>query len=350
MNELTKTNLIDRAAAALEPLGLTLHMMKQPRGVTPLPAAAWARVAKGKEHFDYLAEARRTVTPATLGAMVMQLRHMAGIAGRPALLVTDYLTPQVAEMLRNQHQQFADAAGNAYFEGPGLLVYVTGRKLRERQTAPRANKTFATAGLKVLFALLCDPALANAPYRGIAAAAGVALGAVPAALADLRQARYLLVTDKRRRLLATKRLLDEWALAYAHTLRAKMLLKTYVAPNFGTWRDWQLDPEQARWGGEPAANLLVRYLRPGVLTIYADKLPPRLIVEQRLALAGPMAQDQLLELHKPFWGRALRVEGRPDTVPPALVYADLLATGDARCIETAQMIYDDHLARLLPAA
>ena len=94
----------------------------------------------------------------------------------------------------------------------------------------------------------------------------------------------------------------------------------------------------------------MRYLRPGVLTIYADKLPPRLIVEQRLELAGPLAQDHLLELRKPFWGRTLRTEGRPDTVPPALVYADLLATGDARCIETAQMIYDDCLARLLPAA
>jgi hypothetical protein len=350
MNELPKTNLIDRAGAALEPLGLTLHMMKQPRGVPSLPAAAWVRVGKGRDHIDYLVEARRTVTPATLGAMVMQLRHMAGIAGRPALLVTDYLTPQVAETLREQHQQFADAAGNAYLEAPGLLVYVTGRKLRERQTPPRPNKIFATAGLKVLFALICDPALANAPYRGIAVAANVALGAVPAVLADLRQARHLLVTDKRRRLLATKRLLDEWALAYAHTLRAKMLLKTYVAPNFDTWPDWQLDPEQARWGGEPAANLLVRYLRPGMLTIYADKLPPRLIVAQRLVLAGPLAQYQLLELRQPFWGRPLRVEGRPDTVPPPLVYADLLATGDARCIETAQMIYDNHLARLLPAA
>lgn len=350
MNTPPKTDWVDRAAAALQPLGLTLQKTKQPRGVPLLPAAAWVRVAKGREHIDYLAEAKRTVTPATLGAMVMQLRHLAETAGRPVLLVTDYLTPQVAEALRNQQQQFADAAGNAYLEGPGLLVYVAGRKLMRGQTAPRANKTFATAGLKVLFALICDPALADAPYRDIAVAAGVALGAVPAALADLRQARHLLVTDKIRRLHATKRLLDEWALAYAHTLRPKTLLKTYVAPNFGTWPDWQLDPEQARWGGEPAANLLVRYLRPGVLTIYADKLPPRLIVEQRLELAGPLAQDHLLELRKPFWGRTLRTEGRPDTVPPALVYADLLATGDARCIETAQMIYDDCLARLLPAA
>jgi Transcriptional regulator, AbiEi antitoxin, Type IV TA system len=27
-------------------------------------------------------------------------------------------------------------------------------------------------------------------------------------------------------------------------------------------------------------------------------------------------------------------------VPPVLVYADLLATGDGRCMETAQMVYD----------
>jgi hypothetical protein len=350
MNELPKTDLIDRAATALEPLGLALQKMKQPRGAPTFPAAAWVRVARGREHIDYLAEARRTVTPATLGAMMMQLRQLAGTAGRPVLLVTDYLTPQVAEALRNQQQPFADAAGNAYLEGPGLLVYVTGRKLNKGKAAPRRNRTFATAGLKVLFALLCDPALADAPYRTIAAAAGVALGAVPPVLADLRQAGHLHVTDKARRLLATRRLLDEWALAYAHNLRGKMLLKTYVAPNYGTWPEWKLDPQHARWGGEPAANLLVRYLRPGVLTIYADKLPPRLIVEQRLQLAGPLAENNLLELRRPFWGQALRVEGRPDTVPPVLVYADLLATGDGRCIETAQMIYDHDLARLLPAA
>ncbi|MBC3833208.1 hypothetical protein H8K33_16990 [Undibacterium amnicola] len=37
-------------------------------------------------------------------------------------------------------------------------------------------------------------------------------------------------------------------------------------------------------------------------------------------------------------------------VPPLLVYADLMATGDARCIETAKMIYDEHVARLLAEA
>ena len=73
-------------------------------------------------------------------------------------------------------------------------------------------------------------------------------------------------------------------------------------------------------------------------------------VQQRLMVADPLAHEHLVELRKPFWGDALRTEGRTDTVPPALVYADLLATGDGRCIETAQMVYKGYLARLFPAA
>jgi hypothetical protein len=346
MNE---TELVARTAAALEQTGLQVRLTKQPKGVGGFQADAWVRVGTAHEPVDYVVEAKRAVTPATLGAAITQLKHAAEVTGRRALLVTDYLTPPVAETLRRQKQQFADAAGNAYLEAPGLFVHVAGRKRQDRRAAQPTGKTFATAGLKVLFALICDPVLADAPHRGIAAAAGVALGAVPAVLADLQQTGHLLVTAKRRRLNATKRLLDEWALAYARRMRAKNLLAEYTVENFTTWQDWKLDPQEARWGGEPAANLLVRYLKPGVLTVYAEKLPPRLIVEQRIVRAG-QARERLLELRKPFWGKALRVEGRPDTVPPALVYADLLATGDARCMETAQMVYDDYFARLLPAA
>jgi hypothetical protein len=349
MNKLTEITLLDEAAQALREHGLAVAVQKEPRVGRHLRADAWLRVGKGKTHIDYVVEAKRTVTPATMGAAVMQLRHMADAAGRPPLLVADHLTRPVADQLRAHKQQFADAAGNAYLEGPALLVYVTGRKPKERQAAARANKTFTATGLKILFALICDPELAGAPHRTIAAAAGVALGAVPAALADLQQLGYLLVANKRRRLNATKRLLDEWALAYARTLRAKSLLGTYIAQDFDTWQKWKLDPHQARWGGEPAAQLLVRYLKPGVLTIYADKLPPRLMVEHRLVAAGRTAHEHLVEARKPFWGHTLRTEGRPDTVPPALVYADLLATGDGRCIETAQMVYERYLARLFPA-
>ena len=275
-------------------------------------------------------------------------------AARPRKSLTN--TPNSAEpashplydVLSKQKQQFADAAGNVYLEGPGLLVFVTGRRPQADQVTPHAGKAHTMTGLKVTFALLCDPLLADAPQRAIAVTAGVALGAVPAVLADLQQNGDLLVFGKRRRLNATKRLLDEWALAYARRLRAKALQAIYVVKDFDTWPQWQLDAP-ALWGGEPAANLLVNYLRPGVLTIYADKLLPMLQARhamRKVRLAE--ANGAVLEWRKPFWG-ALPATARPDTVNPVLVYADLLATGDARCIETAQMVYDEHLARLLPA-
>lgn len=313
-------------------------------------ADGWLRIGMGKQFADYVVEAKRAVTPATLGALVTQLRNLGDVAKCPPLLVTDYLTPPMTDRLKEEKQQFADAAGNAYLTGPGLFVYVSGRKPRGQASAVHPGGAFKSPGIKVLFALICDPDLVDQPHRSIAKAAGVALGAIPKVLADLKWQGYLRVGRDKRRLNASKRMIDEWALAYAHTLRPKTLLGTYIAPGFDTWPNWKLDPHEARWGGEPAANLLVGYLMPGVLTIYADKLPARLIIEQRLVTADRMAQEHLLELRKPFWGAGLDTSEYTATVPPVLVYADLLATGDGRCIETAQMIYDGYLARFFPTA
>ena len=69
-----------------------------------------------------------------------------------------------------------------------------------------------------------------------------------------------------------------------------------------------------------------------------------------LIRAHVLADTALVEVRKPFWGETLVADPREDTVPPVLIYADLLATGDARCIETAQKLYDDHLAQFLSAA
>lgn len=347
---MTETAVLDKTVEALRAQGLAVVVQKMPRAARDAGADAWLRVGKDRQALDYAVEIKRGVTPATLGATMAQLNQFAAATGRVPLLVTAHVTPPMAERLRALGQQYADTAGNAYLFGPGLLVFVAGRKPELKTAAQRPGRAFTTAGLKVLFALICDPELAAAPHRAIAAAAGVALGAVPPVLADLLQQGYLLVAGRNRRLNATRRLLDDWALAYARTLRPKTLLGTYFTPNFDTWTKWKLDPKQARWGGEPAANLLAGYLKPGALTIYADRLPPKLMMEQRLALAGLLGAVHPVEVRKPFWGDTLRQEGRADTVPPALVYADLLATGDGRCIETAQMIYDGYLARLFPAA
>jgi hypothetical protein len=342
--------LVERATAELKQLGLNAAVVDKSADLPTYAADAWLCVTNNGMKVDYAVKVKSRLAPATLGAVTMQLKRAASANSPLILLVTEYVSPPMARTLREQKQQFADAVGNIYLEAPGLLVFVTGRKPQVGQALSHAGKAHTLTGLKVIFALLCDPALANAPHRAIAAAAGVALGAIPAVLADLQHAGHLLVLAKQRQLNATKRLLDEWALAYAWRLRAKTLQATYTASDFDGWKTWQLDFSSMLWGGEPAANLMVNYLVPGVLTIYANKLTPELLIGQKMTSArGVQAADRVLEWRKPFWG-ALQWTAQPGTVHPVLVYADLLSVGDARCIETAQLIYDKHLARLLPAA
>lgn len=339
-------NLLDTAADHLRARDLRVAIKAARRDDR---VDAWLRVTKDKQHVDYAVEVKRQVTPQTLGAVVAQLKHWGEITKKPPLLVTAHVTAPVADRLAAVDQQFVDAAGNAYLNAPGIFVLITGRKPEKDTTIEKPGRAFTAAGLKTLFALICNPELAAAPYREIAAAAGVALGALPGVLAGLQQAGHLHVMGSKRKLITTRRLLDEWALAYARTLRPKQLLRTLVAPTFETWRMWGLQADQAKWGGEPAAALLTKHLEPGGLTLYVEKMPARLIVEHRMTTARPNDEHNLVEIRERFWGEGLHNTDRADVVPQALVYADLLATGDARCIEAAQMIYEGGLARFFTA-
>ena len=342
MKEDPTPDLAERVAQALAAMGVPAQARSAPAGACILrlgPKGQWA---------DYKVVLAPHLARATMGAALMQARQLATPGGKPTLLVAEYVTPPVADDLRAQGQPFADAVGNAWLPAP--LVFITGRKRASTPGPAAAGRADTPAGLKTVFALLCDPALADAPHRAIAAAAGVALGGVPAVLQDMQQQGHLLVLGQRRRLDATRRVLDAWAQAYARRLRAKTLHGVYVTPTFDTWADWPLDPADGLWGGEPAANLLTNYLRPGVLTIYAKRLPPMLMAKQRMTRADGQANAQanrVLEWRKPFWGQ-LPAGPRPDVVPPVLVYADLLATGDGRCIETANVLYDQTLAGTFP--
>lgn len=338
---------IDCVTEALTALGLTVdripiaNQAKQARH----PAADF-RITHGTAKLHYAADEKPRLTPAMLGAATAQARALPLRAGQQPLLVADYITPPMAETLRALNQQFADAAGNVYLEGPGLLVYVTGRKPADWNAHPKGGEAFTRNGLKVLFALLCDPELAKAPQRAIAATAGVALGTVPAVMKDLQRAGHLLRMKQQRRLQPTKRLLDEWAAAYANQLRPRTLRGRYKMGGFALWREWAFDPTKAQWGGEPAAALLTDYLKPGVLTLYAEQLDPGLMLTYNATKARNVDDEGVLEIRRRFWGHGVAASERPDVVPTVLIYADLLATGDGRCIETAGMVYEQYLARL----
>jgi hypothetical protein len=97
----------------------------------------------------------------------------------------------------------------------------------------------------------------------------------------------------------------------------------------------------ACWGAEVAAAKLTKRLKPERVVIYADEPPGKLIIENKLRKTA----DGDVEILKPFWKFDYQLADR-GVVPPLLVYADLIATGDVRNIETAGIIYDKYLAQL----
>ncbi len=96
------------------------------------------------------------------------------------------------------------------------------------------------------------------------------------------------------------------------------------------------------WGGEIAAAELTGYLKPERYTVYTDKLPGKLIYKFKFQ-KDPHGNIEILT---PFWTFKWNLAEKR-YVPPLLIYADLMATGDARAIEAAEIIYDNYLARLI---
>jgi len=110
------------------------------------------RIGRGRQSRIYAAEVKKGLRPATLGAVLHQIEQ----TGKPPLLITDYVTPPLAEQLKARNIAFLDAAGNAYINQPPILVWIKGERPEEKQTINKVTgRAFQASGLKVLFALLC---------------------------------------------------------------------------------------------------------------------------------------------------------------------------------------------------
>lgn len=291
----------------------------------------------GDHKARYEVETKRGLRPGTLGAIVHQLRQL----GPNRMLVTDYVTPNLADELRKRQVHFMDAAGNAYLQTPDFMVWVKGERPRVAPEAPTGTgRAFTATGLQVLFTLLCAPERAALPYRDIAKLAGVAHGTVGWVMAELPRLGFLAIVPQHgRRLVNVETLVAQWTEAYARTLRPKMVLGRYRAETL----EWATPDNARRYdlalGGEPAAAKLTQHLRPGTATFYGHRIEPRLLLEQRLR---PDAVGNV-EVLRRFWAFEDDEQG---LAPTLLVYADLLAIGDARCLEAATLLHGAILDRL----
>jgi hypothetical protein len=295
-------------------------------------------VIYGKE-LRYYAEIKAIVTKAQ---KLLLLLHREDLQ-YPIFLVARHVNAEMAEELRKNKIEFIDTAGNAFINQHPVYIFIKGNRPPKTTAQAPVKRAFKATGLRMIFGFICYPGLENKTYREIAAAAGVALGTVDWIMKELRELGFLIHMGKRGLKLAQKEtLLQRWVTAYPEQLRPKQILGRYRGEP-GWWQQKRLDPLRAQWGGEIAAEKMTRYLKPERITMYAAaEYLNQLLLENRLKkdITGDV------EILERFWKPAVEQQDK-DLVPPLLVYADLLATGNQRNLETAKMIYEQYIIRLI---
>jgi len=337
-----EAEVLERALEAFNKLtGLNFMVEEREVDIEGREADAIISLAVDGKVFRYVAEIEKFLTPVKINLIF--LKKLAQLHPK-RIIVTDYINPNLAEQLRKLDIPFIDITGNAYIKEPPVYIFIKGNKQQIEVLAKKQKiRAFQPTGLKVVFAFLCQPELVNAPYREIAKKAKVALGTVGWVMRDLKEAGFLIGTKKRgRKLINRRKLLDRWVEAYPENLRPKLLVGRYQAEKDDWWKFTQIQDFNAYWGGEIAAAKITQYLKPEIATIYINDTPTKFLLHNKLA----KKPDGNVEILKTFWEIDYNWPYK-DLVPPILIYVDLLATGDTRSIETAQIIYERELARLI---
>src|SRR4030043_516370 len=106
---------------------------------------------------DYYAEIKTTITKPH---KLLLLIHKEKL-NYPLLLVTKYVNAQMAEQFRLDGIEFIDTAGNAFINHPPIYIFVKGNRPQEDVTTTPLKREFKHAGLRIIYAFLCNPGLEN---------------------------------------------------------------------------------------------------------------------------------------------------------------------------------------------
>ena len=186
-----------------------------------------------------------------------------------------------------------------------------------------------------VFYFLLDDANINQPYRKISDNTGLSLGTITNVIDELIYEKFVIKTSKGRILKNKQALLDTWQVHYNQTLKPKLLLKTMEFVDSDTRKDWELIalPDGVCWGGEGGAFLIDRYLMPELFDIYTETPSVKLMMTKKVKFQ----EKGRIKLYQKFW----KDNTYEKTAPKILIYADLMGSGNSRCIEAAQRLIEN---------
>lgn len=277
---------------------------------------------------------KSTVVKTQLGELYKALQE-----NKQLMVIAGKISPGIREQLRNWNMGYLDSAGNVYVNTGDYFIFIEGQK--EYPAAVQEKRSlFTKTGIRVVFHLLSAPETQQYTYRELAESLDVSLGSITNAMQQLKQQGFLLKTSPSGwRLHDRKELLKKWTAAFAEKLKPDLLIGRFrFASREQNWEKVELPPD-TYWGGEPAACMLTRYLRPAEWTLYSSQDIRALMKNLRLL---PDDGGKVWVYHK-FWSDALLPQQNHKTAPNLLVYSDLIASGEERNLETAQKLYDEFI-------
>lgn len=261
--------------------------------------------------------------------------------GLPLLIVANYITPNAKKLLQENKVNYVDRVGNMWLKKHPIYIHIDGIS-NQPPSEDNKNRAFTKTGVKVVFQFLLNPELLHATYREIAEMAGVSLGTIHKVLESLKEEEFLLhKTEKEWVIKDRNKLAERFQNEYANRLKPSLFVRRYKsveADFFTTWKDLNFS-EDTFWGGEPAGDLLTNHLQPEKFIVYSSETHQELMKKYR------WVPDEAGEIYvyESIWNKLPELKTPKNCVHPLLVYIDLIDSGDARCIEIANMIYERYL-------
>lgn len=261
----------------------------------------------------------------------------------PTLIASNYITPKAKAILKEKKLSYLDSYGNAFIQLPQLKVYV--EQHNSKPIASKSSKVFTQAGAQLIFQFLNRPEEVNETVRRLAHISNISLGSVSKIINGLYDEGFLVRwnSEKKYQLVRKEELLERWI----------PILNEKVLPNYkiGTysftgnleaqWKTQFLRPK-VWWGGEPGAAMLTNYSYPEKYSLFTTLQAKEILTVIKLV---PNTNGKIT-LYKPFWGDThnTAIINYKNTVHPLIIYAQLIHSGEPRNIETAQIIYNEHIA------
>lgn len=289
------------------------------------------------------------------GSLAESLLHKLNTISQPTktrhIILTEYISMDIAKKLKEQGIEFADCAGNMHMNLPWLKILVMGNP-KEKQFERQTSLSSAVA-LKVIYTILTQPKSITWTHRETAKAAGVALGSVTTVYRELRSQGYLHTTESNkeinREVLNKAKLFDKWIAGYEDKLRQKLYLGSYrIAGNkpIGDLPAMLVNTQQDQVliGGELGATLLEKgNLRPGSATLHLDENSDAKQLSLQLRMI-PDAHGNVVFLQKFGAYNSMSEQNCPfPLTDPLLMYSELLQINDPRVREFAELFFQSRI-------